>query len=237
MVEAPSGYHIDIYRSHRAENEWLASNDGLRSFRLTDRPFADSINHYLGHLPSQILDLMTGQRDRLPVAVLDIGGGRRSRCAGEIAARYGYGVQVTNLEFMPAIVTRPNGVRYIEGNICDMWQIPNGSVDFAYTYQVLPNFEFGSEESERALVEIARVLSPGGVALIDEPRFSQFGPRNPRIYAFETTNHVLLQGRTGNYVEKGKIAFGAVYWTFLIMAKEPVNPELLLIREKLVTSI
>ncbi len=49
-----------------------------------------------------------------------------------------------------------------------MWQIQDSSVDFAYTYQVLPHFESGNRERERALSDIARVLSPGGVALIED---------------------------------------------------------------------
>lgn len=237
MAEIPKGYHIEILDSDDSDEEWLRRDDNRQSFRLTDRPFADSINHYLGHLPSQILNLMTGQEGGLSVTVLDMGGGRRSRCAGEIASRYGYKVQVTNLELMPAIVIRPNGVRYIEGNICDMWQIAEGSVDFAYTYQVLPHLEEGITVV-RALSEIARVLAPGGVAIIDESEFSQLGPTDIRLLAFAEANDVFLQRRTGNSVEKGKVTFGAsAYWHFLMMLKEPVNWTVATIRERLVESI
>src|SRR3989338_2787082 len=116
MSNFPEGYHIE---NTSLWGDLLVGNDRKESFRLTDRPFESEINHYLGYLPSQILNyLLQNNPDRV-IQVLDGGGGRLSASSAEIARVYGSRVDVTNLELMPAEVVPP-GVRYITGNVCNM---------------------------------------------------------------------------------------------------------------------
>lgn len=235
LTEVPDGYHIEVIKPW---GDCLINDIEQRRefFRLTDRPFEDEINHHLGYLPSQILDYLIRRSPERVINVLDVGGGRLSASVIEIAETYDSRVHVTNLELVGSDRSLPQNVEYMQGDICEDTDIKPGSIDFAYSFQVLTHFV---NDSKRliALRQIARMLAPGGVALIDDKYFSQMGLIDPRLTDFIIENSVFAMRRRGNSADKGKVVFGVGPWPFLMMIKEPFDEEILRIREVIVGHI
>jgi SAM-dependent methyltransferase len=230
MPNFPEGYYIN---DGAFWGEFLVRSDGKESFRLTNRSFEQEIDHYLGYLPSQILNYLVGKNQDRPTKVLDAGGGSRSVSATEIAKKYGTKVDVTNVELLPSFGNIPEGISYAVANICDMSSIPSISIDFAYSYQVLPNFEEGNEKQLKAHKEIARILAPGGAALVPDRYFSRMPILDPRVLEFGMENNVEIILRYGNISEKGKYTFGAP-WKFPMILKRPVDYNFFRIQPKLI---
>lgn len=100
-----------------------------------------------------------------PVAVLDLGGGSDSEAAIGFKKKFGDDILITNLDLVLREGLDPKGVVRILGR-ADEIPLPDASKDVIYsTYAFL---WMSREMQERALREIARVMRPGGRALIHQ---------------------------------------------------------------------
>lgn len=100
-----------------------------------------------------------------PVAVLDVGGGSDSEAAVGFKKKFGDDISITNLDLVLREDLDPKDVARILGR-ADEIPLPDASMDVIYsTYAFL---WMSREMQERALREIARVMRPGGRALIHQ---------------------------------------------------------------------
>lgn len=100
-----------------------------------------------------------------PVAVLDVGGGSDSGAAIGFKKKFGDDISITNLDLVLREDLDPKDVVRILGR-ADEIPLPDASKDVIYS-----TFAFlwmSREMQERALREIARVMRPGGRALIHQ---------------------------------------------------------------------
>lgn len=135
------------------------------AFLLTDRAFIQ-IDRFFWHLPSRLIEFYLSSPQADQVRILDIGGGRDATAAREIASRYPL-AQVVNVDIV-AINERRGNLTSIRGDLCDL-SLPDASIDFAYSHQVLPFMRRADDFGRhiRVIDEFFRVLKVGGVGAID----------------------------------------------------------------------
>lgn len=202
-------------------------------FRLTDREFS-AIDHYFGYLASQLIEYLIQKRGR-PIRVADIGGGRKSRCALGMVSKYSSALRVYNVDLVHNH-SFPTGVHQVKGSL---EALPIAGIDFALCYQVVPFLENSDGkygQGEQAVKEIAKVLTPGGIALINEDYFSTLPFMDPRLSSLMVQTDTMISGRRGNRSESGEVVFGGPT-SFLMIEKNPIDWNLATIREKLIGHI
>ncbi|MDP3955299.1 MAG: hypothetical protein Q8Q15_02965 [bacterium] len=235
MTESlPKGYRIESTRffgealSHRNEKDEL-----IEWFRLTNREFT-AIDHYFGYLPSQLIEYLVKKRGK-SLRIADIGGGRKSRCVAGIASKYGSALRVFNVDLVhnhtvPAEVLRVTG---------DVGSLPISGIDFALCYQLVPfleNNDGNYKKGTLAVKEIADVLRPGGIALIDETYFSSLPLLDPELDSLMLQTDSMFSTRRGNRSEPGEVIFGGPTH-FLMVEKNPIDWNLATVRERLIGHI
>lgn len=237
--QPPKGYYIqdnplfgDIL-VHGNEGE---EDSVTEFFRISKRHFF-ATDHYLGYMPSQLIEYLTVKRKE-PVTVADIGGGRESLCASDIADKYGVDVRVVNfdlLHYAPSLPTNTSRVR------ADIYHIPlaSESIDFALSYQVFPFLENDGEYTKGilAIKEVGRVLRTGGIAIIDESYVSSLPWSSDQLHQLTKQTGCFLGGGSGNCSEPGEVVFGGLSPRFLLMIKEPFDYDVFSIQPKIIGQI
>ena len=174
----------------KAEWEWNRTGNSRIEFAVTMRVLRE-------HLPPA------------PAAVLDVGGGP-GRYAIELA-RQGYGVTLFDLSAVCLGLARRRAdeqgvglVGYVHGNATDLSAFPNDS--FAGVLSLGPFYHLlEAEERRRALDELYRVLTPGGVAVA--AFLSRFAPA--RYWAHEAPERLARElQRNLEIIETGRIVTG-----------------------------
>lgn len=189
----------------------VLSRQDKEAFLLTERAFSQ-IDRFFGHLPSRLIEFYLSRSQSDQVRILDIGGGRDATAAREIASRYP-SAQVLNVDIVAINECRGN-LASIRGDICDL-RLPDASIDFAYSHQVLPYMsrEDNFVRQIRVIDGIFRVLKPGGAATIDLTN-------NSSLHACLLRR---LNRLNGQILPKGKSYVGG----FLLIAKNPVAPSVI----------
>lgn len=220
----PKGYHI---KRVPLWGDMLCRDKGdYPQHRLTDRTFSQ-IDHYLGYLPSELIAYYRRKR-KSPVRVLDLGGGRNSGVAAQLQKELGSGVHVINVDLVhnkeiPLPVSRVQA---------DTFFLPlqDATIDLVYSFQLLPFLE-NEKTYMRSFREIARVLKPGGVALLDEQRVIGMLRLGLSVTRLGMSMHVAFLTRTGNNAEPGQVVSGPPR-LFLMMAKDPMSNDVFSMRGK-----
>lgn len=202
----------------------ILRRDGAREcFLLTEREFqvgTQNIDSFFHGLPSQLIEHFLDQQTGNKINILDVGGGRDGRTARGISIKYPT-TQVTNVD-MVAINENEGNYTAIHGDITNL-NLPNASIDFAYSHQVLPYMsrEASLARHIRVIEEVKRVLRPGGVATIDFSNSAQqesFGALN--LDGILTPTDQSLGYRT---LPKTK-SYGGV---FLFIVRDPISTAVL----------
>lgn len=183
------------------------------TFLLTERTFSQTVDTFFWLLPSRLIEYYLRRAQSDQVRVLDAGGGRDATTARAVVSRFP-SVQMINIDLVA--INEENG-NFISqrGDLCDL-NLPNGSIDFAYSHQVLPYMD-GSGNFARPIkvIEgISRALKPGGTALIDYSN----------DYSTELLDVVRDRGSIkGSVFSKRKSYRG----NFLLLSKDPVEPDVI----------
>ena len=202
-------------------------------FLLTNRSFKE-INHSFANIPEKIIvdlkDRRTEESD--PIRVLDVGGGIESRASGELAEKeHNQNVQVFSID-MAVRKKDQEGLRQIAGDVLKL-PIRDGAIDLAYSRMSMSLIE--EEEPGKlfeALREVARVLKPGGIFLVDKT----FTERLEKLEEFKSLEEelgvVFYSKELGLFLKPlerllNKLRHDYPDWKFIIMIKEPVDESLL----------
>lgn len=186
------------------------------SFLLIERRFTGVIDEIFGRLPSRLIEYYLENKKVDPVRILDIGGGRDGAAAKDIAQTY-LGVDVANIDIV-AVNERSGNFTSKQGDVINL-QLPDASIDLAYSHQVLPfmSTKDNFERPVRAIEEATRVLRPGGVALIDLTN----GPISQDVLIS------LNQRIQGKILPKRKRYERSYIGAFLVIVRPPVESTIL----------
>jgi SAM-dependent methyltransferase len=229
MAESvPEGYQIAGDRIINTKTkEW---------FFIRNRSFSE-IDHLFRHCPSKLIDQFIKIPHEGKVKILDVGGGSKSVSSVEIAKKFGPNVSVINADLI-AGEERSENFNNVQS---DMFRLPfaNGSFDLIYTRQVLSYFDTQDKNSknfkkERAVLrEIARTLKPGGVAIIDEPYFSDLPKNHPDIQTLSKELSLSIETKESGWFlsldERVQRIINPEYFPpghFLIMERGQLNPSI-----------
>lgn len=229
--QPPPGYSI-IQSSYFGEVLIQGEKDSFKEFfRLTDREFS-AIDHYLGYLPSQFIEYLIEKRKRT-IRVADIGGGRKSLTAKGIAEKYKDDVCVYNVDLIHNPSPSHKNLRRVSGDVCNL-PFGSESIDLALSYQFFPFLENDGNYTKaiKVLKEIVRVLTPGGIALIDEDYLASLSFSDPLRQRLFMEDNIVLSTRRGNH-EKGEITFGPPR-TLLLVEKMPIDFGAAMVQERLI---
>ena len=119
-----------------------------------------------GH-PNRILERAVEEKLRPDSAVLDIGCGRTAPNLAKLIGKAGdlYGIDVIDFT-----IDDPQ-MRLFRNDVGDMRDIPDGSIDIAYSRAVMEHID----NPDEAFAELARVLKPGGVYIFVTPSVYDYG--------------------------------------------------------------
>src|SRR5690606_25853177 len=138
---------------------------GEESFYLSHRRF-DEIDTYFSGMVSQHIEELLGKIHDRPVRILDLGGGVGSAAVRDVQQKYGDRVTVINVDIAHE-KQEENNVQRVQAEV-EHLPFATGSIDMAYSYQLFPFLKRLQKEHDQhvrqGVAEIARVLSPGGVA-------------------------------------------------------------------------
>ncbi len=159
----PNHYpHWGILRVPTTGERFLLTD---RSF--TGRPFANGgIDKFFGNIPSRLIREI--QQNKGVVNVVDIGGGKKSASAKEIAETYPWTV-VTNIDLVIEQERTNNNLTEKPGSILEI-PLEDHIADLVYTHQVVPFLT--KDRAKIAVAEVARLLVKGGFGIIDDGYFS-----------------------------------------------------------------
>ncbi|MDP3998411.1 MAG: methyltransferase domain-containing protein [bacterium] len=236
--EIPKGYSIQKIKRWGDFLNHQRKSAVVESFRLTDRTFTQ-IDHYLGSLPSQMIEYLIG-RNGGKIRIGDIAGGRKSLCAKEMAEKYKGRVTVANIDLLhnPDRFRLPNLIQ-IAGDVTDL-PLQTKSLDFALCYQLFPGLEDDGNYTKgvAAVAEIARTLKEGGVALINEDYLCRrcFFSQDKTIKNLAAEANIFMSRRQGNNSRPGEMVTGG-HSSFLMIEKRPQDFNLLRIRERIIGHI
>jgi len=216
----PEGYHI---LSQTAWGDFLSKDDKTEHFLLTDRHFKN-INHYLGYLPSQIIEYLLKKFPEREVRILDLGAGKEVLAARELIEKYPrLRVYTADLVVNPKLTSNGVDVTQSDGS---RLVFADNVFDFVYSYEALRNIR--DEEKHVTIVrELIRVLKPGNAAILDETL-----PIDKLKERIDDATALFLY-RRGNINEPGTIVLGSPTCTTMIL-KDPIDHDLLTIKERIV---
>lgn len=117
--------------------------------------------------PNRVLDRAILRFLEPKSCVLDIGCGRT---APNLMALIGQADTLYGIDVIDFTVSDPR-VQLFANDVCEMKDIPDASVDLAYSRAVMEHLE----RPEAAYREIARVLKPGGVYIFITPSIYDYG--------------------------------------------------------------
>lgn len=188
----------------------IQTPDG-KTFILTNRPLEEIDDHFASLVTKITEHFVTSAPD--VIRLLDLGGGKESKCALQIAEKYKSRVEVASIDLVanPSLVTTPNVVAITADATQPEIHIPKQSIDLVYSYMMLPFMNDTSlQQIKRLLRGVSQVLKPSGVALLDlypRDKFSEI-IRQPEIGLCETriVNVSPLQ--------------------FMILSRQPLSPSL-----------
>lgn len=188
------GYRMQV--GNQGPEALYLADGGLRTrIILKNRPFQQVDDDILDSLPSSEIAIRIG-RDRVPVSVLDVGGGYLSLAARDLAELYGENVKVTNIDLLLAEDESYSGrVHAVLGDVTNM-PIPSESQDVIYSSYALKYLR-GGERLLMALREISRVLKPGGIATLHEEQYTVHTTESDKIRKLAETlglDVTILQG-------------------------------------------
>lgn len=117
--------------------------------------------------PDRVLERAIFAHISKDCAVLDIGCGRTAPNLSRLIGRAGtlYGIDVIDFTISD------ERLRLFKNDVCDLKDIPDASIDVAYSRAVMEHLE----RPEDAYSEIARVLKPGGVYIFTTPSIYDYG--------------------------------------------------------------
>lgn len=162
-VLLPQGYKLyDIEGNPMMGNKEEEFNVKNRNFKEVDEYFSNEISH-------KINELLT-KNSNSQIRVLDLAGGTESRAVMEIEKEFGDRLKAINIDI--ALNTeKGNGTKRIQGDATNI-PLVDSSVDIIYSRQLLPFIlRFNREhylQIKKILSEVARVLKPGGIAILDD---------------------------------------------------------------------
>ena len=161
----PSGYRLFNQEGHRMvgnkKEEFLVRN---RSFSEVDMYFSKGI--------SSAINKLLNEHSSRQIQVLDLAGGTKSRAVKDIEKNkiFGHRVKALNVDFVQDI-KKGDGARRVQASATHI-PLADSSIDIAYSRQLLPFMKrFDREHSlqvKKVLLEVARVLKPGGIAFLDD---------------------------------------------------------------------
>jgi SAM-dependent methyltransferase len=191
------GYGVSGYE----EPMWGHSPD-RETWHLRDRDFS-TIDECFNPSISACVESRLNQWRR-PICVLDVGGGALSVAAQGLAEKYPGLVEVTNLDpILRAGTDKNDNVHAISGDVAEM-KFPDGSFDVVYSYQVFHRLD--PRRQILGLGEIARILKPGGTALIDEDIFSSLSSNDPdliqaeKVFSLRLSSSQFARPRRDNFL-------------------------------------
>lgn len=202
-------------------------------FFLTNRSFKE-INRSFANIPQKVMEEFKDKRTEQsgPIRVLDVGGGIESRAGSELAEEnFDQNVQVFSVDMAVRKKDQEN-LHQIAGDALRL-PIQDGVMDMAYSRMSASLIE--EEEPGKlfeALREVARVLKPGGIFLVDKI----FTERLEKLEEFKSLEKelgvVFYSKELGlflNPLEKllNRLKHDYPDWKFIIMIKEPVDNGLL----------
>jgi len=208
----------------KIEVDWSLGGQEVHDIRNREFTLIDGC---FSNIPSRIINYKIATGGRLPLRVLDVGGGTDSVAVSELAKRYEGKIHVTNVDLAieKSIKDAPN-CQSIVGDVCDL-QLPDESIDLVYTWQCLHSMDH--TQQERALRQIIRVLRPGGVACIDEERYCHLREDDPEISKLVDGLGIKLSLIKGTQGKNRSFPDGRVSYTtnFLFLMKYPIDPKVL----------
>ena len=167
MVEMDKLVVLEGYKVKPSDREDVCGYvyDGTKHVYLVNRSSEDVKPRFYNKMIANIEELT--QKMYRPIEILDIGGGCDSVLAREIASTYKDKVRVTNLDVvLNTNIEKTSNFKAIHGDVLKMNEFSDNSIDFAYSYKLFQWF-IKEEKKHRALNEVARVLKPGGMALLE----------------------------------------------------------------------
>lgn len=215
---------------NREGNEMLIR--GREEFYLSHRRFNEINAYFSGMISQQIADLLERTTDR-PVQILDIGGGVGSEAVRDIQQRYGNRVRAINADIAHD-KSLGTGADRVQAEVQHL-PFASGKFDIAYSLQLFPFLRRFEKDHYiqvfQGLTEIARVLSPGGIAFInDEEELSGTGERREKTREhLEQELGVVFEVKNSAIVKSGR-DFPRVWKKqdrpekFLMMQKPIVDP-------------
>jgi len=185
------------YRVWSMNGNPYALDSGDRQIVLTNRSF-QQVDEILHKLPSEEIERRVAS-GRVPISVLDIGGGYNSRAAIDMSWTYWRDVSVTNLDIIHGGKTqRLEKVTRVLGDVSDI-PLPDACFDVAYATYVLAYLP--GEKVEVAISEVSRVLRPGGVAFLLGEIYREYAINQEALrvlfgkFGIEPTNYEISDDR------------------------------------------
>jgi SAM-dependent methyltransferase len=231
----PDAYKIEPRRKtpYSEIGEMIIDRETDHWFFLTNRSL-EEINHSFANIPQKVIEELKKRRreESEPLRVLDVGGGIESRASGELAEKErDQNVRVFSVD----IAVRKQdqeGLHQIAGDALKL-PIQNSAIDFAYS-RMSVSLIVDEEPGKlfEALREVARVLKPGGIFLIDKT----FTERLETLEEFKSLEKelgvVFYSKELGLFLHPierllNKLRHDYPDWKFIIMIKEPVDESLL----------
>lgn len=164
-VLLPYGYRFFDQEGYRMvgnrKEEFLVIN---RSFFEVDMYFSKGI--------SSAINELLNKRPSRQIQVLDLAGGTESQAVKDIEKNkiFGHRVKALNVDFAQNI-KKGDGARRVQANVTHI-PLADSSIDIVYSRQLLPFMKrFDRKHSlqvKKVLLEVARVLKPGGIAFLDD---------------------------------------------------------------------
>lgn len=219
IILLPAGYGRYEYEGYpmlgNRNEEFFVAN---RSFEMIDGFFSQEISN-------SIQTLRAAKPDK-KVRILDLAGGIESQAVKDIKEQFGDSVQAVNIDFAHN-VQKGQGAERIQGDATRL-PIADACIDIIYSRQFLPFLRrFSSKHKlqvEKVLSEIARVLTPGGIAFIDdEGEISGTKLEN---------NRKALEDKLGVTLETHESIYGRVKRKFPKFWKEEIKPAKFLVMKK-----
>lgn len=149
----------------RIEEDRLVHEKTKEYFLIRNRSL-DEIDHTFRGLVKNTVSAMVDSQGRGNVKILDVGGGQESKASKELSK---LPVQVFNADLLARPKDKKPNFFPLPASVFNL-PFKDSTFNFVFTRQLLPYFDLAKDD--KALNEIARVMKPGAVALIDEPFYS-----------------------------------------------------------------